>query len=66
MPILILKNKKTGERLYMPSKMTKIIYKNYIDKTTLYINREQLIEILKREGTPLPFEEEPFKEGKDD
>jgi len=66
MPILILKNKKTGERLYMPSNLKKIIYKNYVKKKTVYIDREKLIEILKKEGTPLPFEEEPFKEGKDD
>ena len=66
MPIVLHKNKKTGEKVYIPSNFKRIIYKNYIEKTIVYIEKEKLIEFLKKEGQPLPFEEDNLKKGDND
>jgi len=53
--VIFYKDKKNGEKVYIPNSFDKMIYKNYKDGKALYIPKEKILDFIKKEG--IPFEE---------
>lgn len=64
--IIFYKDKKRGEKVYIPNSFDKIIYKDYVNNKALYVTREKIIKFIKENGTAFADNNKTTKEEQND